>query len=132
MKKYYTTFLFEGEPDPKGLHCTHKYFGKLSPDEVGQVMITLKTYFAVDPFQPSRAVFSNPQLFGPRKNVRVLVLSFATCSLLSTLRKLLCDIKRDDYPTVPHVTTPDLLRYEAKIVDYVLVEDGQIIWRAAK
>lgn len=134
MKKYYTTFVFEGFDPVTELHCTHAYFGKLDANAAGGLMTVLLDHFYCAPFEEFSAVFDRPDLFGPKKDIPVLRASDATFDQLRAgLHHAFSPWRDRDFGVYqPHVTTFQDGPQTFKVIDYVLVCDKQIIWRAKR
>ncbi len=128
--KIYTAFLFEGQPDPDKLHCTHKYFGEVSDLGFTHIQSIIDEHFRNRIVRlPPRIVFSKKELFGPYKDIPVLLCSsHAPDDFLCQLRSKLVALKvgeEDKYEYRPHVTT-DRKIVEETIVSYALMVDGQV------
>lgn len=126
--KCYTAFIFE-EIDPDLLHCTHKYLGDLSDNQIAGVRQIVDQYFRYThiPRLP-QAVFSKEDFFGPNKEVRVLKpRSWVPNRWLLDLRNMLGNFRKDDFDSYqPHVTTLENI-IDLPFSSYALIGDKQIL-----
>lgn len=105
--KYWTCFYYEGFT-PNQLHCTHKFFGDLSKNELESVIKIMDKHFNSTPFEKFKVTFGKEEMFGPDKDVRVLIPvdNKNYNKFLIPLRDKLNKYRTDDYDSYkPHVTT---------------------------
>lgn len=128
--KYYLGLTFT--PDMSdGLHCTHCYFGTLNTADLLAVQEIVSLYFNVHgPVAMRRVAFTVPALFGPEKNIRVLLTPDANAfEPLRLIRQHFQNaglIGQGSYPFRPHVTC-NLHSINKPFTHYVLARDGEII-----
>lgn len=127
--KYYLGLTFTADMGD-GLHCTHCYFGTLSSAKFTEVVTAVDGYWnAFGPIGLRKVAFTVPALFGPERDIRVLLTSdvhafdplrqlrnhFGAAGLIST-----------EYPFRPHVTSP-ANSINKPFDSYALVRGGIII-----
>lgn len=124
---YFSAFIFQGFPDPEVLHVTHKYFADQTPESAAEIEEIMDEFFA-SPKKFPRAVFSEQQMFGPDKDVRVLTpKSVDLKAWFPELRDSLEKFKKDEHGEYkPHVTTDEDL-IDLPFAGYGLMYDGKII-----
>ena len=108
QETFWTCFAFDGiEPDD--LHCTHKFLGEQSPGQLAEIKDVLEKHFRDNPHRTFTHRFSEPEMFGPNKDVRVLRLETHEIppEFLPDLREQLDRFRDDNYlgGYKPHVTT---------------------------
>lgn len=126
---YWTCFYYE-DYTPDELHCTHKFLGKQNSQDVKTILKILDNYFKANPFNPFKIVFGKEEMFGPDKDIRVLVPNDTKDKdlFLMDLRKRLDKFKKDDYPEFrPHVTTVTLNKVDKPFKGYALLYGKDII-----
>lgn len=112
-ESFWTTFLLEGYAADE-LHCTHKYFARLSDGEAWRVFRILSEFFSPKAYtaEPFLIKFDHADMFGPEHNTRVLVLDKeSTVTILlgfGALRFQLDKFREDEWHYTPHVTSPDV------------------------
>jgi 2'-5' RNA ligase len=102
-KQYCTMFAFDDHHDD--LHCTHKFLGTLTPNEVKAIEVILKHYFTKNPFKSFKVKFDEEKFFGENEDIRVVATSTSTDKFLPDLRKTLDLFRDDDFDYNPHITT---------------------------
>ncbi len=128
MSKLYTAFLFLGHPDPKDYHVTHKYLGER--DDREKIVRLLEAYLDIFPFKSFQAHFGYKAADIPRA-----FMASHPGLFLPDLRRVLDCVKLDDYPSYrPHVSVGPavfgLPSLEFWVTCFVLVENGEVVWRA--
>lgn len=125
---FWTCFAYEGI-DPNELHCTHKYLGNLTSDQVTYVTALLDFYFRQNPYKTWTEDFFLPADFGRENNIRVLLPENYENyeNYLWNLRKQLDEFRVDDFEGyVPHVTT-QADRVNKPLTRYCFMEDLVIL-----
>lgn len=129
--KYYTAFVYKNH-DPKELHCTHKYLGALDADQATLVISMVDGWFKrtlLNSFP--RVAFTEVDLFGPKKDIRVLKPKEGNggLSVFDSLRGALDLFRPDDFPKWnAHVSTTDLNSVHIPFFSYALLDnDGTVI-----
>lgn len=106
MIKYYTAFIFH-EDNP--VHCTHKYLGQQSEDDLQGILDEIDEYFGSAQREMPFIQFNVRKWFGKGKNTPVLAPSSDEDwypKLHMGLREKLDRYRPDDYGSYkPHVTT---------------------------
>ncbi len=123
----YTAFGFKGFPIAD-LHCTHKYLGGMTYNEMSLVRKTLDLYFSHDQTRSKsfRIDFEVEAIFGP-PTVRVLLpkpgSKLVIQNVFGDLRIRLDRWRKDDFPEYrPHVSVGDFDTVVREPIDrYVLV-----------
>ncbi len=133
MDKFYTGFFFQKSIKtfhPTDLHCTHKYLGELSADQIELVIDYCEGYLNSQPAIPfPRAVFDFPETFSNLStsggSIRVLKsTSYNWAEWFPSLRTALDRFRKDEFPFAhftPHVSTPHLNRINEPFACYALV-----------
>jgi len=124
---WWTCFYYEGAA-PTDQHCTHKYFGDLEDQAVDEIKELLEQYFEKKPFKPFQITFNKEDLFGPKKDVRVLTpTEYNKEQVMLDLRSKLDKFKEDNFPDYkPHVTT-DKEILEKPFKCYALMHGDKIV-----
>lgn len=123
-KEYCTMFAFEDYHDD--LHCTHKYLGELTDNELKALKIILNFYFDKNPFKSFKAKFDKEKMFGEEKDTRVLITSEKVSKFLPELKTTLDLFREDDFDYSPHITT-DEDEIHRPFTRYILVCDDKVI-----
>jgi len=130
---YWTAFIFKGfENDPSPCHCTHKYLGEQTPENLSKIIGFIEYFFknnnkAIFPFTIK---FNIEEFFGENNDVRVLTPSDTPEYIITNfgdLRWFLNRFGEDDFPAYnPHVTT-DRSEINLPIVGYALCQGDNVI-----
>jgi SPP1 gp7 family putative phage head morphogenesis protein len=125
--KVYTAFLFKGVSDPNKLHCTHKYFGEITSDQLADILRLVDNYFSEYTPIPPKVNFTVRKMFGEDETIPVLCPErYNLWDFLPTLRESFIRFRKDDFSYRPHVTT-DLDGVVLPIDRYAIVtEDGVV------
>lgn len=128
--KYYTAFLYK-DKSPGELHCTHRYFGKLSDEEVADVTKIIDRYSTDLIWKVPIIAFSVPDMFGNRYKTRALRAESSSSAKLALFPELRSALTRIGMPDVyslyqPHVTC-DLEKIEEPFDRYALIGSGGVI-----
>lgn len=126
MASFYTCFKFK-EYQPAELHCTHKYLGKISDEQLSQVVAIIDSYFTkntVDSFAPT---FNQEDWFGPNQDLRVLKADPSLHNYLLDLKNQLDIFRVENHPVYnPHVTNTQFKTINLPFYSYVLVKNGMV------
>ncbi len=129
---YWTAFIFEGEPDPNALHCTHKFLGELTDDQADSVEQTIDLFFDSHPMRPINLSFDQADLFGPDRDIQVFKCEvYSIPKIYDVLREALDEFRIDDYRAYrPHITHDEARTL--RVIGYVLMKDDDILsdWTA--
>lgn len=106
--KVYTALLFnEGQIDP---HCTHKYLGVQSDENVGRIWVYLDKYFGSGKRKAPPVVFDKFEWFGPELNIRALTPSVSV-PIFEAVRAQLDHFAPNTYGKYrPHVSLGDFVQ----------------------
>lgn len=133
MTKYYTCFAVIGK-HPRKYHCTHKYLGALSKDDVTYTKAILDAYFSrAANAQPVRATFDVSEVFDDNgSDVRVVAQreDYGEFRFHDPLLEVLDMIAPDSvYPRRYHITTLDEAPSGVAHLfnRYVLIGGGRIV-----
>lgn len=129
-EKYYLAFIYKKVKGADVLHCTHKYLGELTREELNQVEKVVDGFFLRERPLPW-VQFTKPRLFGPNQDIRVLTASTSDprggfsrsgdpFREFNELRLRLDKFRKDDFPYAPHVTT-GLKKIEKRFSHYALI-----------
>lgn len=124
-KKYCTMFALA--EDHEDLHCTHKFLGNLTPNQVKAVEVILKLYFEKNPFESFKVKFDKEKFFGENEDIRVLGTSESNEKFLKDLRKTLDIFRDDDFGYNPHITTDELSVINKPFTRYLFTCGDDII-----
>jgi SPP1 gp7 family putative phage head morphogenesis protein len=125
--RVYTAFLFAGVNNPEYLHCTHKYFGEVTPEQLSEIERMVALYFQERTPVAPKVNFTVRKQYGELENVPVLCPDiFSLGDFLPDLRESFRKFRQDDFSYSPHVTT-ELDAVIVPIDRYALVgQDGVI------
>lgn len=105
VSSHYAVFTFENMLDVEHNHVTLMYFGKLNPGADEEIIKIMDKYFNENNPQPFEASFSKVEMFGPDKDVRVLIADDPG-QFLGDLRELLEPFNASEFKDYkPHYTT---------------------------
>lgn len=120
-KSHYILFGFEGEADLEHNHVTLMYFGKISDEKFKEIEAVVDEWFKNNSPQAFEATFEYVSMFGPDKDVRVL-LPDNNDAFLPELRQALEQYNGSEFKDYkPHFTT-DLEAPVTKKIDRVLLQ----------
>lgn len=112
-----TAYEIEGHPD---LHISHHYFRGLTMPQVAQLKQTIRNHFANHPLKDTRVSLNQEEMFGPDKDIRVLVNDGLVPHLDPELKEKLQQIAPSKFSYRPHISTDDLPHVTGKIKRYYL------------
>lgn len=102
--KFYTAFIFD--TPYADLHCTHKYLGELTDEQLEEILELLEDFFVSKPRELPRVRFDQRDWFGHRRNIAVLTPSESEGDFFLELREQLHRFRPEDYAEFrPHVST---------------------------
>lgn len=127
-RTWWTCFYYKGENISK-LHCTHKYFGDLTPEQVSVAKKDLGKHFKNNEYTPFKVTFDQEEFFGVDKDIRVLTpKDFPETEKRLDLKKDLGKIVKDNYPDYkPHVTDETRKSISKPFVGYALMYGDDIV-----
>lgn len=126
MNIIWTAFCFEPYT-PEQLHCTHKFFDEQSVATTVEIAEIIDRHLKGG-FKPFKIFFDREEMFGPKKDVRVLTPSY--CNLgqfYPELRAELNRFRKDDWPYSPHITSHDIHSINLPFHSYVLMRNDEVV-----
>ena len=99
---YMTAYSIEGHPE---VHLSHHYFRNLNPDQIKNLTGLMQQHFGKKPLEAKTVGLQNQEMFGPEKDIRVLVNDELAPHLDPELKNKFNEIAPSKYPYRPHVTT---------------------------
>lgn len=114
LESSYVVFGFEGIDDLEEAHVTLMYFGKIEDDVRDEVCALIDQYFEENEPEKFDSEFIYPAMFGPDKDVKVL-LPEDNNIFLEDLRELLTPYNGSEFKDYkPHLST-DLEEFKGTI-----------------
>lgn len=126
MPVYWTCFAYE-DHGPQDLHCTHKYLGEQTPENLSEITKQIDWYFLSFYTHAITLNFNKIDWFD---HLRVLLPS-EPVRLFPLLRGWLAAYRKDDFPYNPHVTCYTEDEINKPFTRYCLMNHNEIVreWR---